>query len=137
MRRMRCRMKIRRMVGSGGMGYEREDEDETGQRVLKLKSLNHLQNTFLDTYYLATTFGRMTESGGTAGEYLKVIFNISFSTFPASRQLCPEFWRVGNGRRRGELSFPLKPPSHLQLVLINTFNLATTFRRMVESGETE
>ena len=101
MRRMRCRMKIRRMVGSGGMGYEREDEDETGQRVLKLKSLNHLQNTFLDTYYLATTFGRMTESGGTAGEYLKVIFNISFSTFPASRQLCPELWRVErkeNGR---------------------------------------
>ena len=62
------------MVGGGGMGYEREDEDETDQLVLELKSLNHLQNTFLDTYYLATTFGRMAESGGTAGERTSFLF---------------------------------------------------------------
>ena len=69
MQRMRGRMKIRRMMGSGGMGYEREDEDETDQLVFQLKSLHHLQNSFLDTYYLGTTFRRMAESGGTAGEW--------------------------------------------------------------------
>ena len=62
---MRCRMSIRRMVGGGGMGYEREDEDETDQLVLELKSLGHLQLVLIITLYLATTFIRMVESGET------------------------------------------------------------------------
>ena len=45
------------------MGYEREDEDETDQLVLELKSLSHLQLVLIITLYLATTFIRMVESG--------------------------------------------------------------------------